>query len=568
MRGALLLCILRAVGAFTPLHMERARKVARMAAAADSEWALPALAKLPRASLALRRVEPGSAALAAAAALETASYPADEAASPARLAERASVAGEFFLGLFDVSAGAARAAADAPLVGFVCATAAPLAGGLTEAAMGAHDAAGELLCVHSVVVAPRWRRQGVASAMLRAYLRAVAGGGGGGAGAGATAPRVRACALIAKARLVGLYARAGFELVGQSAIVHGADPWFELRCDLEPLRADGARDGAGAGAAMLQCDAFTAAAFGGNPAAVVFTTRGGDAAWMQSVALENNLSETAFVEPIDDAAEGDEDGAAPQRFAIRWFTPACEVALCGHATLGAAHALWATGRASADAPIEFATRESGTLACAPCDDRAGRGGTIAMDFPADAPAPLDAASALADGAGSAALADVLAAGLKLPSPASAGAWPAGVRAVARGRFDLLVELEPEAFDALETDGTALAKIDTRGVVPTCAGAGADAARAAAAGAPEVDFRSRFFGPRIDVTEDPVTGSAHCMLAPYWAARLGRDAQGAPAPAVVGFQASARGGVVRCELAADRVRLLGQAVTTLTAELAM
>ncbi len=171
MRGFRLLCLLRAVGAFTPLvHMERARKVARMAAAADSEWALPALAKLPRASLALRRVEPGSAALTAAAALETASYPADEAASPARLAERATVAGEFFLGLFDISGGAAPAA-DPPLVGFVCATAAPLAGGLTEAAMGTHDAAGELLCIHSVVVEPRWRRKGVASAMLRAYFK-------------------------------------------------------------------------------------------------------------------------------------------------------------------------------------------------------------------------------------------------------------------------------------------------------------------------------------------------------------------------------------------------------------
>ena len=476
MRGALLLCILRAVGAFTPLHMERAAKSRAWRPRPTSGRCAPPSCRARRSRCGGR---PGSAALTAAAALETASYPADEAASPARLAERATVAGEFFLGLFDISGGAAPAA-DPPLVGFVCATAAPLAGGLTEAAMGTHDAAGELLCVHSVVVAPRWR-PGRRGAMLRAYLRAVAGGGGGGAGAGATAPRVRACALIAKARLVGLHARAG-RLVGQSAIVHGADPWFELRGDLGRSAPTAAR-GAGAGAAMLQCDAFTAAGSAAirprsSSRRAAATPRGCSRSRSRTTSRRRRSSSRSTTTRPPPAAA---TRTAPRRSASRsaGSRPRRSRLWPRDARRGTR-----SGRPAARAP----TRRRVCDARAALRVRAVRRPRGARQpthgLPADAPAPLDAVSALADGAGSGARRRA-----RGRTQRRRRRRAPGRPACARSRAALTRRrAEPEAVDALETDGTALAKIDTRGVVPTCAGAGADA-RAAAAGAPRSTRRA-------------------------------------------------------------------------------
>lgn len=251
-------------------------------------------------------------------------------------------------------------------------------------------------------------------------------------------------------------------------------------------------------------DAFTDRAFAGNPAGVVLLTEARDAEWMQAVAAELGYSETAFVE----LSAADEDGVLP----LRWFTPAAEVDLCGHATLAAAHVLGGDRR--------FRTR-SGELVC-----RADADGWVELDFPADPPRPAEAEPELLAG-----LPDVT------------------VRAVARGRFDVLVELaDAQQVRELRPVLAELARVPARGVIVT-----------AAEGRDGVDFVSRCFYPAIAVPEDPVTGSAHCTLAGWWSARLGRDE-------LVGEQASPRGGLVRVRCRGDRVGLLGRAVTVLRGEL--
>lgn len=241
-------------------------------------------------------------------------------------------------------------------------------------------------------------------------------------------------------------------------------------------------------------DAFTDEAFRGNPAAVCLLERPADEAWMQSVAAELNLSETAFLVARDDGAHD-----------LRWFTPAAEVDLCGHATLASAHVLGGAGR--------FHTR-SGVLTCTAVGD-----GWIEMDFPSLAPTPISYDDSLARVLG------------------------AEIYTVARSRFDLLVELGSAAdVRSLQPDLRAIAALDARGVMVTAPG-----------DRDGIDCVSRFFGPKVGVNEDPVTGSAHCVLAPFWAARLARTE-------LVGEQASARGGIVRMRLDGDRVVLGGQAVT--------
>ena len=259
---------------------------------------------------------------------------------------------------------------------------------------------------------------------------------------------------------------------------------------------------------ITQVDAFTDRVFGGNPAAVCLLAGTPDEAWMQSLAREMNLSETAFVEPRPDGT-----------FGLRWFTPAVEVDLCGHATLAAAHVLWERGVAAPADEIRFHTR-SGLLAASL------RGGWVELDFPSDPPRPAP------------------------PPPDLLEALGAECRYLERGRFDYLAELESEAaVRALRPDLHRLRTVDTRGVIVT--------ARSAA---PRYDFVSRFFAPATGVDEDPVTGSAHCCLGPYWRRRTGRRE-------FTAYQASARGGVVGVRVGDDRVRLRGQAVTVLRAELA-
>ena len=260
---------------------------------------------------------------------------------------------------------------------------------------------------------------------------------------------------------------------------------------------------------MFVVDAFAERPFTGNPAAVCLLPAGSprDAAWMQLVAREMSLSETAFV-----ASRPDGD------FDLRWFTPMVEVELCGHATLASAHVLWETERLARTRAARFHTK-SGVLTATRDPER------IVLDLPAH--------------------------------PATEAALPAGIEAalgahpiwVGRSRFDVFVELgSEEELRALAPDVTVLAGVEGRGFIVT-----------ARASTSSYDFVSRFFAPRVGVDEDPVTGSAHCVLAPYWAARLGKQA-------LVGYQASARGGVVHVGVKGDRVRLGGRAVTVTRGEL--
>jgi predicted PhzF superfamily epimerase YddE/YHI9 len=258
---------------------------------------------------------------------------------------------------------------------------------------------------------------------------------------------------------------------------------------------------------LLQVDAFTTEPFGGNPAAVCFLDTEREASWMQAVAEEMHLSETAFLLPLGTS------------WSLRWFTPTVEVDLCGHATLAAAHALWETGRAP-EARLRFATR-SGPLYAA----RAA--GLIELDFPAKVAEPAAAPDGLLDALGATSVVGVL-----------------------RNEFDYLVELtDDDAVVALAVDHGALRGVPARGVIVT-ARASADR---------DADFVSRFFAPGSGVDEDPVTGSAHCALGPFWGARLGRTE-------LTGYQASKRGGTVGVRLEGDRVVLGGRAVTVLRGEL--
>lgn len=260
---------------------------------------------------------------------------------------------------------------------------------------------------------------------------------------------------------------------------------------------------------LFTVDAFTAEPFRGNPAGVVMLEAPAQERWMQAVAAELRHSETAFWQP---------DGG------LRWFTPAVEVPLCGHATLATAHVLWETGTVRADEEAVFATR-SGTL-------RARRDGeAIQLDLPAYALLPAEPPRALRD-----LLPGTVHAAVRVADLAGDDTW--------------LVELESEAaVRATRAPGEALLAAGADGLVVTARGDGEDG----------VDVVSRCFFPAAGIDEDPVTGAAHCALAPFWAPRLGRDE-------LTGFQASPRGGRVGMRLAGDRVLLRGQAVTVLRGEL--
>ena len=251
---------------------------------------------------------------------------------------------------------------------------------------------------------------------------------------------------------------------------------------------------------LFQVDAFTGNPFSGNPAAVCLLDAVRNDRWMQQVAREMNLSETAFLLPQDDG------------FSLRWFTPMTEVDLCGHATLASAHVLWETGLLAADESARFYTR-SGLLTAVTHPP------FIELNFPALSQTPADAPPGLI-----AAL---------------------GVTAVYVGQCGAkyLIEVADEAsVRQLQPDFAALRQLPGRGVVVT-----------SAAATPGYDFVSRYFAPWVGIDEDPVTGSIHCCLGPFWGARLGKET-------LTAYQASTRGGVLQIRMDGERVRLGGTAVT--------
>ncbi len=259
---------------------------------------------------------------------------------------------------------------------------------------------------------------------------------------------------------------------------------------------------------LFQVDSFKSVPFSGNPAGVCLLDAPRDEGWMLGIAREMNLSETAFLLP-----EG-------ETYRLRWFTPQVEVTLCGHATLASAHILWEQGLLSADQTAQFETL-SGRLSASRSAE-----GWIVLDFPARQVTPANAPAGLLD-----------ALGLEQ------------VRFSGRYREDYLIEAaDEETVRALTPDFTRLKRIPTRGVVVTARAQGK-----------AYDFVSRFFAPAVGVDEDPVTGSAHCALAPYWAEQLGKST-------LLAYQASQRGGWLRVTPRAERVLLEGQAVTIFEARL--
>jgi PhzF family phenazine biosynthesis protein len=259
--------------------------------------------------------------------------------------------------------------------------------------------------------------------------------------------------------------------------------------------------------AISVVDAFTDRPFAGNPAAVCVLERAADERWMRAVAAEMNLSETAFLHPEGDGHR------------LRWLTPVVEVELCGHATLASAHVLWESGRLAPDQQARFHTR-SGLLTA----ERDGA--RITLDFPQRRVERIDG------------------------MPGLAAALGTELTLIARGLLQTyLVLLESAAvLRALSPDYHALRALPVGGLIVTAA---SDDAR--------FDFVSRYFAPRAGIDEDPVTGSAHCALAPFWSERLGKTD-------FVGYQASARGGVVHARIHGERVLIGGQAVTVQRGEI--
>lgn len=260
------------------------------------------------------------------------------------------------------------------------------------------------------------------------------------------------------------------------------------------------------GQEIFQVDAFADRPFGGNPAGVCLLPKPADERWMQLVATEMNLSETAFLVEQNDG------------FQLRWFTPAVEVELCGHATLASAHILWEQGVLAPDSPARFHTR-SGLLSAVRKD------AWIEMDFPAEPEIQADFPSDIYK------------------------AFGADARYVGKNRFDFLLEFDSaEIVRKMAPDFSLLRDVAVRGFIVT-----------SPSDKDQYDFISRFFAPAAGVDEDPVTGSAHCCLGPYWAKKLGQNE-------LIGYQASKRGGVVKVRVGDKRVYLCGQAITVMRATL--
>ncbi|OQR88731.1 ubiquitin-specific protease [Thraustotheca clavata] len=403
--------------------------------------------------------------------IEVASYPHDEAASLQQIQSRIQQANDYFLGVYDDNN---------QLLGFVNGTLTAKRD-LEEETMSCHDPNGKYLCIHSVVVSQAYRGQGIAKKLLKAYVARVIDKG-----------VVSAIVLIAKPYLVHFYISCGFIVTRLSPVVHGNDAWMELVLDCDKARELN----------VVVVDAFASKAYEGNPAAVVVMSCGafdvdGVEKWMQLVAMERNLSETTFVAPLS------EDHIGGNEYRLRWFTPVHEVNLCGHGTLATSYVLYEDGCCNKDEPIHFHTR-SGKLTVQRVLLPDGESFGIEMNFPTlpkhvhDDTWRQERALQLIDG-------------LDIKQT--------DILAIEQYGPSVLCHLTLDAFEAITPDFTLLATIFYHGIIVTCA----------APDSSKYDFYTRFFCPRGGVNEDPVTGSAHCALTPYWnsAYLLWRSTMGMP-----------------------------------------
>ena len=433
--------------------------------------------------------------------LELASFPEDEAADDTSLQLRLAEAGDFFYKLNRVC--------DGELLGFINGTC--IQGpNLEHDSMTSHVKMGPILVIHSVTVRESERRKYYALYMLHRYISFMK-----------QREELKEIRLLTKPLNMNLYLMAGFNIVGISPIVHGADAWFEMKLFTRT-------------AYQLMVDAFAPTAFSGNPAAVVFEWgECREKGWMLKVASENNQSETAFVRPLQKEGEV---------YAITWFTPTKEVELCGHATLAAAAALYHTKRVHKGQNIAFETPKSGTLYAHQHEN-----GQITLNFPETRVTDI-----------STTIPDIE----KSVICQAFGIQESHIYFVGRSIYDLVVEIKPEVFLAklsqTEFDFDSVQKLGERGVLLTTKvneqlvqvlkGKGL---------LQSFDIASRCFFPRIGIQEDAVTGSAHCALTSYWGDKLGKNS-------MIAYQASSRGGVLYLERdsIAERVVLGGDSIVVM------
>ena len=492
--------------------------------------------------------------------IEKASYPSEEAASKSSLQYRQHHAAPYFRCAYLMESAEAVASThveeeEQELIGFICAT---RCHEFVQESLTAHHAEGPLLAIHSVVVSENYRRQGVATAMVKDYIEAMRQMPEDG---------VQKLVLMAKRNLLSFYVDCGFSVIRPSSIVHGEDTWYELELDVSSNKSTGCLY------AVVDAFANVEVTGSGNPAAVVTLRRtdivphGRDPdllRWMQVVATEFNLSETAFVWLHEDHKQGQE-----LHWYIRYFTPKMEIDLCGHATLAAAGVLYRTlsVRNTNETSIVFHARKNVLMTQLPPGGLRSvkkRPATkIAMKFPSNPPKVIDDSEAVA------AVQNMLWEALKVPSDVLLfiGLSDTG---------DLMVEMTSDAFDSVGYEGIqygAFCEWDgyARGVVICCAtrahekmevddtaSVGTATSLLADMDVESLDFLSRFFAPKTGINEDPVTGSAHCALGPYYSKKLGKER-------VVGKQTSERGGIVECLVDEDEctVTLIGIAVQTMT-----
>ncbi|KAL7556846.1 hypothetical protein ACA910_016320 [Epithemia clementina (nom. ined.)] len=527
--------------------------------------------------------------LPACVALEQASYPEDEAASKTTLQYRQHQAAPYFCCAVMDSAGGTDHEAGEILVGYVCST---RCNSFTGDSMTTHEATGQMLAIHSVVVPHEYRRQGVATYMLKEYIKHISNFNSQCFDdEGKRGSPIEKIVLLAKANLLTFYCKAGFRVVRPSPIVHGSEQWYELDLELDiPWNFP-----------CWVVDAFAdpKERGTGNPAAVVLMPDDTDVenketkVWMQTTAQEFNLAETAFVwsttpppSQHKEQTEGEEaeepnplskEATPSWHFIIRYFTPKVEVPLCGHATIATASILFQhKGVPPTDSIVFHAAEDVIGASLAPSTSthptQTIRGQRrITMSFPSKPAIELhteeDRAEvySMLEDAFSITEDSVLWAGL---SPEIG---------------DLLVEITPSSFQSIGYIGlnyNALLKSDlySRGVILCCTGQTTVDMEGAGVGGgdlnnnssnTEADFCSRFFAPKAGILEDPVTGSAHCVLAPYFCPMLNKAT-------VIGHQQSERGGYVECTTITTttmprtiegdgelRIEIVGLAITTLS-----